>query len=269
VLVATYNHADFVRRTLLGLSRQSASGFELIVCDDGSRPELSATVAGVCGERGLSFRFLTQADKGFRKCRILNEGLRAAATDYVIFLDADCIPHRDFVAGHLARRRPGACLAGRRMMMGAALTEAVTDAWILGGRLDRMPWRLAFGRRGAARHIEAGLRLPGVLAGILDGGRPALKGCNFSCWKRDLERINGFEESFVTPGGGEDDDVERRLALAGVAMRSVKHSAVCFHQYHPIVPRGTAGLALCRDLAGRGNVEAVNGLREHGREPEP
>jgi glycosyltransferase involved in cell wall biosynthesis len=263
VLMATYNHEDFVRRTLLGLSRQSVKDFELIVCDDGSREELRRTVTRVCDEHGMAHRILTQPDQGFRKCRILNAGVLASTCDYLVFLDADCIPHRHFVAGHLARRKPGSCLAGRRVMLGERLTKSVDDDWILSGRLDRLSWRMPTGR---ARHLDAGMHLSGYLAGLVDFGRPRLKGCNFSCWKKDMERINGFEESFVTPGGGEDDDVERRLALAGVRMRSVKHSAVCFHQYHPVVPRGTAGLDLCRELAARGNTEAVRGLREHAGE---
>ena len=89
-----------------------------------------------------------------------------------------------------------------------------------------------------------------------------LLGCNFSCWKADLERINGFDEEFTTPGGGEDTDVERRFALADVRPLSVKHRAICYHQWHPLVPRGPAGAELCRRRAAEGRATCPHGLAD-------
>jgi hypothetical protein len=40
-----------------------------------------------------------------------------------------------------------------------------------------------------------------------------LVGCNFSCFKSDLEKINGFDEDFSMPTTGEDTDIERRMRL--------------------------------------------------------
>jgi hypothetical protein len=58
-------------------------------------------------------------------------------------------------------------------------------------------------------------------------------GCNFSLYKKDLLRINGFDELYNGPGFGEDSDVEYRLSLIGVKGKSLRNIAIQFHIYHP------------------------------------
>jgi len=42
--------------------------------------------------------------------------------------------------------------------------------------------------------------------------------------KSDLIAINGFDEDYIAPGGGEDSDIEWRLqALGSVQFYSMKH----------------------------------------------
>jgi hypothetical protein len=57
-------------------------------------------------------------------------------------------------------------------------------------------------------------------------------GCNFSCWKSDLEKINGFDEDFLLPTTGEDTDIERRMRHFGIQMKSCRYSANLIHLYH-------------------------------------
>lgn len=57
-------------------------------------------------------------------------------------------------------------------------------------------------------------------------------GCNFSLWKSDLLKVNGFDERFVYPGTGEDMDLEERLKRAGVHPISKKHLVTLYHYYH-------------------------------------
>jgi hypothetical protein len=62
-------------------------------------------------------------------------------------------------------------------------------------------------------------------------------GCNFSLYKEDLLRVNGFDERYVLPSIGEDSDVEYRLALAGITVKPMMHLAVQYHLYHKLLPR--------------------------------
>lgn len=262
VLIATYNQPEFLRRTLLGMARQTTDAYEIVICDDGSGPEIGAVLDEWRGTYKTELRRVTQEDRGFRKCRILNAGIRESRTDYLIFLDADCIPHRGFVEAHLRCRREGAYLVGRRVQLSARYTDRLTDRAVLAGCVQNV-WLagLPDAFTGKLRHLEAAVRTPHWWW-RLAGARPlALKGCNFSCWKSDMQAINGFDEEFVTPSAGEDTDVERRFLLLGLQSVSVKHRALCYHQYHPLLPRGTEGLARYERLKENREVRCEHGLR--------
>jgi GT2 family glycosyltransferase len=60
-----------------------------------------------------------------------------------------------------------------------------------------------------------------------------LVGCNFSCHKDALERLNGFNEEYTSPGLGEDSDLQERFKKIGVAPKSAKYLAPLFHLFHP------------------------------------
>ena len=59
-----------------------------------------------------------------------------------------------------------------------------------------------------------------------------LVGCNFSCWKKDLELINGFDEDYRGPSVGEDVDLAWRFNHFGITYKSVRYIANTFHLYH-------------------------------------
>jgi glycosyltransferase involved in cell wall biosynthesis len=264
ILVATYEHPDFLRRTLLGFSRQTVQNFELIVCDDGSGPEIERVISGFLPRFSGRLTHCKHAKSGFRKCRILNEGILKTRTDYLVFIDADCIPHSRFMEEHLLCRASETYLVGRRVQLGEKLTAQLADDDVASGRLESVWWTLLpWLLRGQIRHMEAGIYLSSDSQTNGSPKAPPLKGCNFSCWKSDMTKINGFNEDFVAPGGGEDDDIDRRLRLIGLRGKSVKNAAICYHQYHKLVPRGATGGELCRLLAEQGIAICERGLRQH------
>jgi GT2 family glycosyltransferase len=90
-----------------------------------------------------------------------------------------------------------------------------------------------------------------------------VKTCNLAAWRADLERINGFDESY-SGWGLEDSDLAIRLTHAGVRHKSARFAAPVFHLWHEEWDRG--GLAenqrrLDAILASR-RVEALVGLRQ-------
>lgn len=264
ILIAAYNKEDLLARTLLALERQSFRNFEVIICDDGSGPAIAKTIDTITGQVSYAIRHIRHEDIGFRKCKILNRGVLLSRADYIIVLDPDCIPHRHFVKGHLEERKPGYFLAGRRLMIGPLLSGQIQENGMDWRRLESMPQlALHWLRFGGGRHLAAGIYLPGFARKIIDNRQLALKGCNMSFWKKDLEENNGFEELFEVPCGGEDTDLERRFRLRGLRSRSVKHAAVCYHLHHPLLPRDGKADALCNDLAKQKTIRARVGLSEH------
>src|SRR5690242_14771033 len=103
VVVAVYNAAHYLELVLCALRRQSMPDFEVVIADDGSGPPIAELLGTAAG--GLLLRHCWQPDEGFRKNRMLNEAVARSATDYLLFIDGDCVPHRHFVRDHWLHRR--------------------------------------------------------------------------------------------------------------------------------------------------------------------
>lgn len=120
IIICTYNRAALLQRTLRALTQQSLplKQFEVVVVDDGSQDH---TVA-ICNQMRQELPHLryisTGTNVGLAQAR--NVGIEAAAGDYVLFTDDDCIPHRHWVACM------GAVLE-QRALVGGAVASPVTN----------------------------------------------------------------------------------------------------------------------------------------------
>jgi predicted glycosyltransferase involved in capsule biosynthesis len=57
-------------------------------------------------------------------------------------------------------------------------------------------------------------------------------GGHYSIHRKDIERVNGYDENFEG-WGGEDEDLGIRLVKAGIYCRSAIRYAKVLHLYHP------------------------------------
>jgi hypothetical protein len=196
-------------------------------------------------------------DQGFRKTRIQNRAIHVSRFDRLIFVDMDCLPHRDFVGNHLRFLKPGTALAGRRVEIqrqDIPTTKQISDRGL--GLNPLRLLRLWIG--GRAKLIEHGLVLPGPH----EIGYRGILGCNFSAWKKDLQAINGFNAEFTGPGW-EDTDIDYRLRLAGVQIKTVRHKIVEYHVDHPVrVINDPTNQARLEMMQKTGNARAPVGLAE-------
>jgi GT2 family glycosyltransferase len=97
-------------------------------------------------------------------------------------------------------------------------------------------WRIFSIHKDGARHYEDGIyvRPKGFLYNklIVKKKISYIIGCNFSCWREDIEHINGFNEDFVHPSVGEDVDIDWRFRASGVEVISCRNIANVYHLYH-------------------------------------
>src|SRR5690606_9221439 len=94
-------------------------------------------------------------------------------------------------------------------------------------------------------------------------GISSIKGCNFSCFKRALLDINGFDEDYVQPAVGEDIDLVWRFKAAGYRIVSVKHFAVQYHLYHiESWSSQDENMALLRQKQAVGEYRCRNGINK-------
>ena len=58
-----------------------------------------------------------------------------------------------------------------------------------------------------------------------------------SLHKKALLLINGFDERYIHPTVGEDDDIECRLKNAGFKVKNLKYLAIQYHLHHKLLSR--------------------------------
>ncbi len=236
VVVPTYNRPQALRLCLLSLAEQSVLPHEVLIADDGSASETRDMVLEMQAQlkRVFPIRHVWHEDKGFRKPKILNETVRQAAGDYLVFLDGDCMAHRHFVRTHAEQGSLDAILSGKRVEIGRALTERLLkEGRVLNSLAPRLIWD-SF--RGGSRKVEEALMIRSPFLRriahrdrITDDG---VWGCNFSLSKDLFVAINGCDEDFLD-GSIEDNDLGIRVLNQGKRVRSVRGLAIIFHLWHP------------------------------------
>lgn len=235
LIVTVYNKPGALRFVLAACGRQTFDNFEVVVADDGSGPEIREVVAGVGRLSPFPIVHLWHEDRGWRKNVIMNSGIRAARADYLVFIDGDCLPGKDFLADHWAQREPGKVLLGRRVETSERWSQALTLEMITTGRFEHYGWREWLdGFRGRSLRVEDGIRIPsGLLRALLLRNVRGMLGSNFSVARKDILAINGFDELYDGPGCGEDSDVQYRLSLIGITGKSMRNLAIQYHLWHP------------------------------------
>lgn len=56
--------------------------------------------------------------------------------------------------------------------------------------------------------------------------------------------VNGFDERYVFPSIGEDSDLQFRLELNGIKIKSLNNIAIQYHLYHKLQERRKENLVL-------------------------
>ena len=235
LFVTTYEMPRPLELVCAALDGQSTKRFEVIFCDDGSGEGTRDVIEDFKNRAAIQVHHLWQEHRGFRKCRILNEGLRRSRGDLLIFLDGDCVPHRDFVRDHMDLQEPGFYCAGRRVELGPKVSQQLDPHKVRQGYFTRpsgvMLWSLI---KGDSTRIQRAIRVPwDFVRSLLRMNRiDDLVGCNYSVTREDLLAINGFDEEYEGYGR-EDTDVEIRLQNLGLRIKSLKGKALQFHVWHP------------------------------------
>ena len=85
-------------------------------------------------------------------------------------------------------------------------------------------------------------------------------GCNFSCHRRALESINGFNEDFEVSGVGEDSDIDWRLRAAGYRLVNIKFLAPVYHLHHTETVISADNYERMKALQAEGRYVCRNGL---------
>lgn len=236
LVVAVYNKPENLRLVLAACSRQMFTDFEVIVADDGSGAAIRDVIAEAQRSYSYPVTHLWHEDNGWRKNIMLNNGIRGARGEHIVFIDGDCLPGKHFLLDHWNERGTNKVLLGRRVETSERWSKTLSLEKIKSGEFEHYSWaEWKDGFTGKSLRVEDGIRMPSrfVRTLLLRNVRGML-GSNFSVAKKDIVAINGFDELYDGPGCGEDSDVQYRLSLIGVMGKSLRNLAIQYHIWHPL-----------------------------------
>lgn len=231
VILSTYNSTEWLEKVLTGFLVQTETDFELIVADDGSSSETKELIDKIKISAPIQLVHVWQEDNGFQKSQILNKAIVAAKSDYLIFTDGDCIPRKDFVAVHLAKRAKGYFLSGGYFKLPLPVSKAITNQDIIQQNCFLIDWLQSKGLKTSFKSIK--ITSKGWLSEFMNCITPTKatwNGHNSSGWKSDILRVNGFNEDMQY--GGLDRELGERLFNIGLKSKQVRYSAICVHLDH-------------------------------------
>jgi glycosyltransferase involved in cell wall biosynthesis len=173
-----------------------------------------------------------QEDTGFRLAAARNRATAQARGDYLIYLDGDCVVRHHFVRAHRDLAETGWCVTGGHVLLSEAFTH---EALANGTAVEN--WSVADAAIAAIQgKVNRAMSLPRLPLGPLRkfGARrwQRLRGCNFSAFRTDVEKVNGFDECFQG-WGFEDSDFAARLIESGVRLKNGRLATNVYHLWHP------------------------------------
>ncbi len=127
LIIPVYKNITFLDMIIESLKIQSCKDFELIITEDAENIEMKKFIHEKKEEVKFKIFHTSQEDKGFRKNKALNNALKIASGDLLIFVDGDCILHPKFIEEYKKAYKEGDCFIGRRQELGMKLTKKILE----------------------------------------------------------------------------------------------------------------------------------------------
>jgi len=234
VIISVYKNTSALELVLKSLAEQTYKADEIIISEDGDSQEMREFVATLKYDNVVHY---SQKDDGWRKAIALNNSIKKSIGNYLIFIDGDVVPHKRFIEGHVACSEDKKVCCGKRSELGEGITKKIYDKELTIDELTSSYIRRVISlHKDGIRHYEEGVYIPynSFLYQKFLTNRLVkyIIGCNFSCYKKDMEAINGFDEDYKYPAVGEDIDLGWRFRGLGIELKSCRNAANVYHLWH-------------------------------------
>jgi hypothetical protein len=223
LIIPTYNWPEALELVLLSVLDQSVMPQEIIIGDDGSKPETKGLIKKFEKQFNLPLIYIWHEDQGNRKSIMMNKAIAKSSFPYIIEIDGDVILQKDFIKDHLSLARPNTYLYGSRVSIQKSKLKSLFakkqikfNYFSSGIKKRNRTLRIPFLANTASSHL------------FLSG---KVRGCNISFWREDFIKINGYNEDF-TGWGMEDSEMILRMVNAGIYGKRLKQKGIIYHIYH-------------------------------------
>ena len=219
VIISVYKDLEALKLIINSLQSQTRVPNEIIIAEDAQHSEIKEYLDSLTYDNVIH---LSHKDIGWRKEKILNDAIKIAKSDYLIFIDGDCVPYVNFVQAQLELSEKNTALCGRRSEPGPLFSQKLRSAELSVLEYEKKYLsNYSALKKDGTRHIDEGMVFSPqslIFTLIHKFGRKNshIVGCNWSCYKEDILKINGFDEDFILPTTGEDTDIERRMRHFGI-----------------------------------------------------
>lgn len=158
IVIPNYNGMEYLRECMDSLMAQDFSDLEILMVDNGSGDGSAAFVR----EQYPQVKVL-ELKRNYGFCRAVNEGIRAAASEYVILLNNDTRVDKSFVRELWLgiSKRPGA-FSGAAKMVKMARPDQMDDG---GDYYCALGWAFAYGKDKPVEYYTAERRIFSACAG--------------------------------------------------------------------------------------------------------
>lgn len=233
LIISCYNQGDYLEKILYSLLNQSFKQFELVIADDGSNAKFIQVIEQFKSKFHIPIQHIWHEDDGFRKTIIVNRAVQKSKSDYLVFIDGDCILHHHFLARHYKRREKGVVLSGRRIMFDQTISESLSLEKIKTTVFEKPSF---WWNNSEPKERKRGFYIPFIYH-ILNGVSKDYWtfGSNFSLHKSDFIAINGYDENIIGRGL-EDINLSQRFKLKGYKTKRLTYEALQYHLFHNSKP---------------------------------
>lgn len=265
LIISFYNNYHFLKLVFGGLERQTYTDFEIIIADDGSDEKYKKYIRDYSNKSSLNIIHVWHKDEGWQKNKILNNAIVTSNANYLIFIDGDCIPHRAFIEEHILNSKLNTVLAGRRVNLSKKVSNLLTYGNVKEGILEMrlFPLMVFESIKGHGDRIENGIFIKSpVIRKLINKKEKGILGSNFSLFKEDIIKINGFDERYKSPAVGEDTDIEFRLRANKMAVKPVKHYTIQYDLFHNKLSRDEKNQMILRETKDKEIIYTPYGINK-------
>lgn len=236
VIVTIYNRLEHFRALFLCLLRQNRQPDELIISDDGSSEKVIDYIEDLIPKANFKIKHVYQEDKGFRKTRALNNGVRESSGNVLVFCDQDLIFSEDYLEKIENLINKKEYLIGR----GTFLDEDIRNRLIKDIEKEQSFRELiSFIDKKENESVEKAIKVDKMRRILnkvgLNKRGIRLSGFSYALMKENYIKVNGYDEKYQG-WGQEDDDFGNRLYASGLRGRELVVDYPQIHLWHYFDP---------------------------------
>ncbi|MGL5950200.1 MAG: glycosyltransferase [Cetobacterium sp.] len=236
VIIPVYNRLEHLRASFLCLLNQNVKPYELIISDDGSSEKVIDFLEDLIPKADFKIKVIYQQDIGFRKTRALNNAVRNAEGEILVFCDQDLIFPKDHLENIEKTLKKREFVNYRPQNTDENEKNNILELLNQGFTYEKILKKLELGDKiHEKNHLRKDRNRRWLYNLRLNKRGVKLVGMSYALYKEDYIEVNGYNEEYQG-WGYEDDDFGNRLYSWGIKGREIKDNELSFHLWHHFDP---------------------------------